>query len=119
MSARFRGIFLTSSAPAATAAFYAEVASLDLEVVGSPGTYRYWRLDRDGIQVAIHDAAAFAPYCDPPLVGSNLTHLYFRIGDQAAFLAHLRRQGIEPAFVDDIVVTVTDPDGRQVLFGTA
>ena len=119
MSTRFRGVFLTSSAPEATAAFYAAVAALELETVGSPETYRYWRLDRDGMQIAIHDAAAFASYCDPPLAGSNLTHLYFRIDDQPAFLAHLERLGIEPAFVDDVVVTVTDPDGRQVLFGTA
>jgi predicted enzyme related to lactoylglutathione lyase len=115
----FRGIFLTSDTPEATAQFYERVASLPLDAVGSPGEYRYWRLDRGGMQIAIHEAGAFAAYSYPPLVGSNLTHLYFRIADREAFLAHLRQIDVEPAFVDDVVVTVTDPDGRHVLFGTA
>ena len=33
--------------------------------------------------------------------------------------ARLEQLGIEPYSVDDVVVTVTDPDGRKVLFGTA
>jgi predicted enzyme related to lactoylglutathione lyase len=119
MATKFRGVFLTSEAPEATAAFYERVAALPLEVVGSPGEYRYWRLDQDGMQLAIHDAGAFSTYAHPPVPGSNLTHLYFRIADRGAFLAHLDRLGIRSAFVDDVVVTVTDPDGRQVLFGTA
>jgi hypothetical protein len=119
MTIKFRGVFLTSEAPEATAAFYERVASLPLEVVGSPGEYRYWRLDRDGMQLAIHEASAFSTYTHPSLPGSNLTHLYFRIEDQGAFLVRLDELGIRPASVDDVVVTVTDPDGRQVLFGTA
>ena len=31
----------------------------------------------------------------------------------------LRDTEVEPYSVDDVVVTVTDPDGRKVLFGTA
>lgn len=119
MNPEFRGIFLTSAMPETTAQFYERVASLSLETVGSRDEYRYWRLDRGGIQIAIHEASAFAPYAHPPLAESNLTHLYFRIEDRRAFLAHLVRLDVEPAFVDDVVVTVTDPDGRQVLFGTA
>lgn len=119
MDAKFRGIFLTSEKPEATAKFYERVAALPLEAVGTPGVYVYWRLDRDGMQLAIHDAKAFADYAHPPLAGSNLTHLYFKISDQKAFLAHLESLQVKPASVDDVVVTVRDPDGRNVMFGTA
>jgi catechol 2,3-dioxygenase-like lactoylglutathione lyase family enzyme len=115
----FRGIFLTSDAPERTAAFYEQVAQLPLERVGEDGGYLYWRIDRDGVQIAIHAAAPFADYADPPLAGSNLTHLYFRIEDQPAFLAHIAALGIAPVAVDDVVVTVEDPDGRKVMFGLA
>lgn len=119
MQTTFRGIFLTSGQPSATADFYRRVAALHLETVGEEGQYIYWRLDRDGVQLAIHDAKAFAPYAHPSLAGSNLTHLYFRIDDRKAFLDHLEALGIEPLLVDDVVVTVVDPDGRKVMFGTA
>lgn len=119
MQTAFRGIFLTSDDPAGTAEFYRHVAGLPLEQVGAAGSYIYWRLDRDGVQLAIHEARAFAAYAHPPLAGSNLTHLYFRIGDRSAFLAHLKELGIEPFATDDVVVTVEDPDGRKVMFGTA
>ena len=79
----------------------------------------YWRLDRDGMQLAIHDAEGFADYAIPPNPASNLTHLYFTIDDREAFLAHLRARGITPVKVDEVVVTVEDPDGRNVTFGTA
>jgi catechol 2,3-dioxygenase-like lactoylglutathione lyase family enzyme len=119
MQVSFRGIFLTSGRPAATADFYREVAGQPLEAVGEEGQYIYWRLDRDGMQLAIHDATAFASYTHPPLAGSNLTHLYFKIDDRDAFLARLTTLGVEPLSVDDVVVTVIDPDGRKVMFGTA
>ena len=119
MQSVFRGIFLTSEHPAETARFYREVAGLDLETAGEGGAYVYWRVDRDGMQIAIHGAAAFADYSYPPVAASNLTHLYFKIGDQKAFLDHLAGQGIEPHAIDEVVVTVIDPDGRKVLFGTA
>jgi hypothetical protein len=116
---KFRGVFLTSDKPEATAKFYEQVAALPLETVGTPGDYIYWRLDRDGIQLAIHDAKAFADYAYPPCSGANLTHLYFKIADQSAFLVHLQSLELQPLSVDDVVVTVTDPDGRRVMFGTA
>lgn len=119
MDTKFRGVFLTSEKPEATARFYEQVASLPLETVGTPGQYVYWRLDRDGMQLAIHEAKAFADYANPPLAKSNLTHLYFKIADQKAFLAHLKSFQIQPLSVDDVVVTVIDPDGRKVMFGTA
>ena len=119
MQTTFRGVFLTSENPEATARFYEQVASLPLEAVGTPSEYVFWRLDRDGMQFAIHDAKAFSAYTYPPLAGSNLTHLYFKIEDQKAFLAHLQSLHIQPMSVDDVVVTITDPDGRQVMFGTA
>lgn len=119
METTLRGIFLTSGNPEATAEFYRRVALLPLETVGTQGEYVYWRLDRNGMQLAIHDARAFAAYSYPPVAGSNLTHLYFQIEDQRAFLAHLENLGVPPASVDDVVVTVVDPDGRWVLFGTA
>ncbi|HEV2506333.1 MAG TPA: VOC family protein [Mesorhizobium sp.] len=115
----FRGIFLTSTSPARTADFYRRVAGLPLEQVGAEGSYIYWRIDRDGIQLAIHAAEAFAAYTHPPLAGSNLTHLYFKIDDREGFLARLKELAIEPFAVDDVVVTVEDPDGRKVMFGTA
>ena len=118
MISAFRGVFLTSENSEATARFYVEIAGLPLEAIGAGG-YTYWRLDRDGMQIAIHDAKSFAAYSHPPLPGSNLTHLYFKIDDQRAFLAHLVRLGISPLAVDDVVVTVVDPDGRHVMFGTA
>ena len=119
MKAIFRGVFLTSEQPERTASFYRDVAGLALETVGEGGAYVYWRIDADGIQIAIHDANAFADYTHPPLAGSNLTHLYFKIVDLQAFLAHLDVLGVQPYSIDDVVVAVVDPDGRKVLFGTA
>ena len=116
--AALRGIFLTSKNPATTAHFYREVAEFPLEEVDADG-YSYWRLDHGDIQMAIHDAAAFAEYAYPPVQESNLTHLYFQIENQAAFVERLGELGIDPVTIDDVVVTVTDPDGRRVMFGTA
>ena len=119
MEPTFRGVFLTSEDPEATARFYEKVALLPLEAVGMKGKYIYWRLERNGVQLAIHDAKAFGEYTYPPLAGSSLTHLYFKIEDQTLFCARLDRLGISPWSVDDVVVTVVDPDGRKVMFGTA
>lgn len=118
MTTQFRGVFLTSSTPGATADFYRDIAGFPLEAV-TEGEYTYWRLDRDGMQLAIHDATGFADYADPPNPDSNLTHLYFKISDRDAFLTHYRRRGGEPIAADDVVITVLDPDGRTVMFGTA
>jgi hypothetical protein len=114
-----RGVFLTSTQPARTAAFYRDVAGVALDEVGDPGSYVYWKVDDGRMQLAIHDAKAFADYSFPPVAKSNLAHLYFQIPDQASFLERLRGCGITPHSVDDVVVTVVDPDGRWVMFGTA
>ena len=114
-----RGIFLTAQDPAATAKFYQEVARLDLEQIGNTGGYIYWKIDRDGFQLAIHDAAQFAEYSRPARPESNVTHLYFKIENQGKFLGHLKELDIAPYALDDVVVTVEDPDGRKVMFGTA
>ncbi len=114
---RLRGLFLTSNEPRALAEWYRVVARIPLEEVGEG--YVYWRVDSDGVQLAIHDAEAFAGYAFPPRPDSNLTHLYFQVPDVNAFVSHLREHGIEPHALDDVVVTVTDPDGRKVMFGTA
>jgi hypothetical protein len=119
MDITLRGIFLTSEQPQVTARFYEQVALLELETIGTPEHYVYWRCDRDGMQLAIHDAEAFAAYAHPALAGSNLIHLYFRIDNHEAFLAHLATLQIEPVDIDPTAVTVRDPDGRMVLFGTA
>ncbi len=116
---KLRSLFLTSRNPAVTADFYQQVAELDLEAVEAGGQYKYWRIDRHGLQIAIHDAPAFADYADPPFAASNLTHLYFEIEDIQAFLEKLRQLGISPHSIEAEVITVTDPDGRKVLFGTA
>jgi hypothetical protein len=118
METIFRGVFLTSETPEEAARFYQQVALLPLEAVGAKGEYIYWQLDRNGMQLAIHDAKAFAAYTHPSLSGSNLTHLYFKVEDQQTFLAHLDKLGVSPWSVDDVVVTVVDPDGRKVMFGT-
>jgi hypothetical protein len=119
METKLRGVFLTSETPRATAEFYKQVAALPLEQVGAGGQYIYWRIDHGGMQLAIHDAAAFADYAYPAQAGSNLTHLYFKIDDQQAFLRHLDDLGVSPLATDDVVITVVDPDGRKVMFGTA
>ena len=119
MKTTFRGVFLTGDDPAATARFYREVAGLDLEKIGSESEYVYWKIDSNGMQLAIHDAKKFADYTHPARVESNVTHLYFKIESQAVFLQHLERLGITPLRTDAVVVTVVDPDGRQVMFGTA
>jgi hypothetical protein len=119
MKSQLRGIFMTSEDPERTVRFYREVARLDLEQIGDPSACVYWKLDRDGVQLAIHDARQIADYAHPALRESNLTHLYFKIDDQRQFLAHLGTFGIEPYATDDVVVTVEDPDGRKVMFGTA
>lgn len=119
MNSRLRGIFLTSEDAARTARFYRDVAGLELEQIGNEDTYVYWKADRDGLQPAIHDARRFAAYAHPAHPGSNLTHLYFKIEDRNQCLEHLRTLRIEPYAIDDVVVTVEDPDGRKVMFGTA
>lgn len=119
MAARFRGVFLTSERPDVTAQFYQQVAGLPLEKVGGEGQYIYWRIDAGGMQLAIHDAKAFSGYTYPAVATSNLTHLYFKIEDQAAFIRRLEQLTITPFARDEVVVTVTDPDGRKVMFGTA
>lgn len=118
MESKFRGVFLTCEDAEATADFYREVAGVPLQAVGSD-EYTYWMLDMDGVQIALHDAKAFADYSFPPTPESNLTHLYFRIPDLQAFLSHVKRVGASLIEVDDVVVTVEDPDGRKVMFGTA
>jgi catechol 2,3-dioxygenase-like lactoylglutathione lyase family enzyme len=119
MTSRFRGVFLTSEHPDMTAKFYEQVAGLRLAKIGGEDQYVYWRFDADGMQLAIHDAKAFSGYTYPALAASNLTHLYFKIADQRAFLSHLEQVAITPIGIDDVVVTVVDPDGRKVMFGTA
>lgn len=116
---QLRGIFLTSEHPHRTANFYRDVAGLSLEEIGGGSGYSYWKIDDGQIQLAIHGAKEFAAYTFPPNPGSNLTHLFFKTVDQAAFLSQLRVHGVEPCAVDDVVVTVEDPDGRKVMFGTA
>jgi hypothetical protein len=115
----FRGVFLTSENPEAIAKFYEQVAALPIEKIGAEGQYTYWRIDDNGMQLAIHDAKLFAEYTHPARADSNLTHLYFKIDDQGAFLGHLENLGISPFSADDVVITVVDPDGRKVMFGTA
>src|SRR5699024_12531453 len=75
--------------------------------------------DVDGVQIALHGAEAFADYSFPPVAESNLTHLYFRIPDQAEFLERIRHAGTPLIAVDEVAVTVEDPDGRKAMFGTA
>lgn len=118
MESTFRGVFLTCTDTEATAAFYRDVAGVGLESAGSE-EYTYYVIDVEGIQIALHDAQAFAEYSHPPVPGSNLTHLYFRIPNQQAFLDHLKATGTPLVDVDDVVITVEDPDGRKVMFGTA
>jgi catechol 2,3-dioxygenase-like lactoylglutathione lyase family enzyme len=118
MKTKFRGVFLTSENPAATADFYRDVAGLALEKVGA-GEHVYWKADNEGVQLAIHDAAKFADYTQPARPDSNLTHLYFKIDDQGGFLEHLEKLGLTPYATDEVVMTVIDPDGRKVLFGVA
>ncbi len=57
----FRGVFLTSGNPTSTANFNDEVAELALEEV-QMGVYNYWRVDCDGVRMAIHDAARGVGY---------------------------------------------------------
>jgi hypothetical protein len=114
-----RGVFLTCERPEATARFYEQVAALPLERVGVEGQYVYWRIDQGGMQLAIHDARTFADYTYPSEAASNLTHLYFKIDDQQTFLDHLEALGMVPLAQDEVVITVVDPDGRKVMFGTA
>ena len=115
----FRGVFLTSENPEMTAKFYEQVAGLPIEKIGGDGQYTYWRIDMNGVQLAIHDASVFAEYTHPARADSNLTHLYFKIDDQGVFLRNLERLNISPFSSDDVVITVMDPDGRKVMFGTA
>ncbi|MCA9833964.1 MAG: hypothetical protein KC435_08470 [Thermomicrobiales bacterium] len=68
--------FLTSDHPEENARFYRDVAGLAIESLGDPAEYLYWKVDDQNIQLAIHDAAAFADYTSPPLPDSSLTHLW-------------------------------------------
>ena len=110
---------MTSQNPSDTARFYQEVAGLQVAACGNEGQYTYWKVETNGIQFAIHDAESFATYSHPSRPESNVTHLYFKIDDQPQFLAHLKAVGISPSEVDEVVVTIVDPDGRMVMFGTA
>src|SRR5699024_11190960 len=78
----FPGVVLTCTDAEATAAFYRDIADLPLEATGDED-YTYFAADVDGVQIALHGAEAFADYSFPPVAESNLTHLYFRIPDQA------------------------------------
>ncbi len=118
MDAKLRGVFLTCGELEDTADFYRDIAGLELGAAGDD-EYTYYVLEVGGIQLALHDAEAFADYTHPTVRASNLTHLYFRIDDRTAFLDRLDAAGIIPTAIDDVVVTVADPDGRQVMFGTA
>ena len=119
MNPVLRGIFLTSEEPGVTAKFYQDVAKVELEQVGSTGSYVYWKADKSGLQLAIHDARQFSEYTHPARPDSNLTHLYFKIENQERFLKDLSAIGVTPYSIDDVVVTLVDPDGRKVMFGTA
>ncbi len=119
MNIVLRGLFLTSENPEATARFYEDVARLPLERIHSETGYTYWRTDDQKIQFAIHHAEKFSDYTYPAHAESNLTHLYFRIESQAEFLAHIEKLEIVPCAADEVVITVIDPDGRKVMFGTA
>lgn len=119
MKTILRGVFLTSETPVLTAKFYREVARLELEQIGSEGGYEYWKMDENGVQLALHSAKEFAEYTYPAFLDSNVTHLYFKIDSQEELLKHLAGLGVEPYGMDDVVVTVMDPDGRKVMFGTA
>jgi len=119
MKIALRGVFLTSENPQATAGFYQRVAALPLEKVGAEGGYVYWRIDNNDVQLAIHDANAFAAYTHPVCADSNVTHLYFNVDDREGFLRHLKSLGVSLVSADDVVITVVDPDGRKVMFGTA
>jgi len=99
--------------------FYRDIAGLPLEQIGDSNTYCYWKLDKNGLQIAIHDARQFSAYTYPCRRESNVTHLYFNIESQQQFLEQLEHSGLVPAAIDEIVVTVADPDGRMVMFGTA
>src|SRR5699024_8224775 len=118
MESTLRGMFLPCTDAEATAAFYRDIADLPLEATGDED-YTYFAADVDGVQIALHGAEAFADYSFPPVAESNLTHLYFRIPDQAEFLERIRHAGTPLIAVDEVVVTVEDPDGRKVMFGTA
>ena len=59
----------------------------------------------------------FAECAHPNSSDSNLTHIYFKIGNQKSFVEHFRRLAVAPYATDDVVVTLTDPDGRKVMFG--
>ena len=65
MTPIFKGVFLTSETPEETAKYYREVASLELEEIGAPADYVYWKADSNGLQIAIHDARKFAEYAYP------------------------------------------------------
>ena len=119
MKSLLKGISLTSENPEATATFYRTVAGLMLEQIGDVNGFRYWKVDQDGMQLAIHDAKAFAVYTFPARSDSNVTHLYFQIQNHEQFLLHLANLNLTPNAIDAVVVTVTDPDGRKVMFGTA
>ena len=121
MESTFRGVFLTCTDAEATAAFYRKIAGLPLTTEGDE-EYSYFVVEAGetgGVQLALHSAEAFADYAFPPVAESNLTHLYFRIPDQAEFLERIKNAGTPLVAVDDVVVTVEDPDGRKVMFGTA
>lgn len=113
----FRGVFLTSDNPSATAKFYAEIAGVKFEEVSS-SNYTYWKYNEGDMQIAIHDAKSFADYAHPANSESNLTHLYFKLENKDDFLRHLEIFNLSPHIVDEFNVIVLDPDGRKVLFGT-
>ena len=92
MESTFRGVFLTCTDAEATAAFYRKIAGLPLTTEGDE-EYSYFVVEAGGVQLALHSAEAFADYAFPPVAESNLTHLYFRIPDQAEFLERIKNAG--------------------------
>jgi hypothetical protein len=111
--------FLNGRRPGSNCTVLCRGCALKLEQVGEDGGYRYWKLDDGDFQIAIHDAKSFSAYTYPAFNESNVTHLYFNIESQAAFINRLNGMSIEPYTANDVVITVVDPDGRKVTFATA
>lgn len=117
------GTLLTSRNPNRTAKFYLNIAGLKLQKIRHGDTPEHWEGHSQGIHFAIHNAKFFAKYTYPAVTKSNLTHLYFSISDVKQFNERLRKHKLRlfcppESVAGETVMTVQDPDGRKVMFGT-
>lgn len=119
--ASLSAILLTSANPSVTARWYEKTLGIEFQKEAHEGP-THWACETGGMHFAIHNAKSFAKYCHP-IRKANATHLFFTISEIDRFLSKVKKMKLKPALpIEEVgrskMVTLRDPDGRMVIFGT-